>query len=248
MRNNFSVTLSCRGKHPDQPIKEFVESWSEFPWENIDSLFGFKEFTPLYGGRSWNNPEFSDNDYNWMRLNGIGFRIPTTNILINEDVYKNSREFLEKYHEEGNTLIIARDSFAKWVRRDFPKYNLECSVISNTRTIKQLEKNLELYDTVVPDTWSFNHEMDLSKISDELKPRMRLFLNISCAYECKNRVCYGSISKRHLGQDTGSRCSVPEGSYDMKVTMTTFNFSKYLDYGFTKFKVLRPMGFGVTAY
>lgn len=248
MTNDFSVTLSCRGKHPDQPIKEFVESWSEFPWSHIDSLFGFKEFTPLYGGRGFGNPELSDNDYNWMRLNGIGFRIPTTNILINEDVYKNSREFLERYHEEGNTLIIARDSFAKWVRRDFPKYNLECSVIKNTTTIKQLEKNLELYDTVVPDTWAFNHEMDLSKISDELKPRMRLFLNISCAYECKNRVCYGSISKMHLGQDVGPRCSIPEGKYDMKASMTTFSLPKFLDYGFTKFKVLRPMGFGITAY
>ena len=244
----FTVTLSGRGKDQHQPVREFVESWSEFHWGNIDSIFAFKEFTPLYGGRTWNGNEISDSDYSWLRENGIGWRIPTTNILINEEIYKQNREFLEKYHEEGNTLIIARDTFAKLVKKDFPKYTIECSVIRNTTTIEQLEKRLEVYDTIVPDTWAFNHEMDLSKISDELKPRMRLFLNISCAYECKNRVCYGAISKQHLGQPTGSRCSVTEETYDLKAQMTTFNLGKFLDYGFRKFKVLRPRSFIETAY
>ena len=243
----FTVTLSCRGKNKDQHIKDYVESWSEFHWDNIDSIFAFKEFTPLYGGRTWGGEQLSDIDYAWMKSNNVGFRIPTTNILINEELYKLNRPFLEKYHEEGNSLIIVRDEFAKLVKRDFPKYKIECSVIKNTRTIKQLEKNLELYDTVVPDTWAFNHEMDLSKISDELKPRMRLFLNISCAYECKNRVCYGAVSKQHLGQTPDKWCSQEEGLYDMKASMTTFTLPKFLKYGFTKFKVLRPMGFGVVA-
>jgi hypothetical protein len=102
-----------------------------------------------------------------------------------------------------------------------------------------------LYDTIclpicVNDELSFLEELDN-------KEQIRLFWNVECSYNCPNKVCYTSISKRNKGDtDEDMKCS--SWTYNMPRTFVKdvdwskfyFDLAKYQDMGFTKWKLLNP--------
>jgi len=97
---------------------------------------------------------------------------------------------LEKFHREGNCLIIVNDDLRKYVREHYPKYQLIHSITGMGRLnipfqdediewMKQKEKD---YDWIVP---RFEHIFDPR--SDELnKNKWEVMLNDTCVFGCKH--------------------------------------------------------------
>jgi hypothetical protein len=231
----ITYAISARGKNEKEPIQDFL-CYFGIPIGNVDSIFGFTEPCILYGGRPFHAPELSENDIDWMYDNNIGFRIPLQNTIASLDHYELCKPFLEKYHKTGNSLILARDKFAEKIRTDFPLYKLEASVVKKIDSVKKCLKNLEIYDTIVPDPQWFNNTSD--EIPEEYRSRIRLFANAGCMYTCPQRVCYNAVSRMNLGVGE-YECSAMNGVLRNHTGMTDFDVDNYVERGYTKFKLLR---------
>lgn len=163
------------------------------PFTQIDSVFGFVEPSTLYSGRPYLRRQISDDDYAFMRANNIGLRVPVSNHFTDEEELEKNRPLFEKYHEKGNSLIVTNDYLATWVKKNYPEYQVEASMLKEIETQKDVEKTLEIYDTVVL-PMNLNNNIDfLKEIKD--KNRVTLFGNAGCALTCPNRICYKRVSK-----------------------------------------------------
>jgi hypothetical protein len=231
-------TLSARGKQfvKAMPIIDYLRCYyGVVPLEQIDSVFGFVERSTLYGGRPFQTNELTEEDVTVLYQHGIGLRLPLTNHHVNIDEYENSRPFLDKYCFPGNTAIVTNDNLAKWIRRDYPTYEIEASVIKNIDNMTKLKKALSLYDTAVLPAKSNDDVAFLKSIQN--KDRIRLFLNAGCAYNCPSKLCYPSVSKMNKYTGGEYRCSQP--LIPREVGMHAFDVQQFMEMGFSRFKVLR---------
>lgn len=240
--NKYTVSVSARGKCSSQSVEEYLKEYFSDHIGSIDSVFGFLEPCKMYGGRVYESPELSEKDVLWLKENSIGLRLPLTNMLTTNKDYEESLPFLDKYHEYGNSLILYRDDIAKRIRTDFPKYKLEASVIKNSSSIEAIEKALSIYDTVVPHPNYFI----ISSMPFWMKDNLRLFLNMGCAFKCPTRICYSSVSAINRGEGE-YRCAMRENGY-VNSALHSFNITELLDYGFTKFKLLRERSLSKTGW
>jgi len=224
------------------PMQQFLNfKFINVKRKNIESVFGFSDRCRIYGGRHFVGPEITNIDLKWMYDNGIGYRIPLTSFLVNKELYDEAKPFLQKYHRENNSVIVVKDKLAEWIKNDFPLYNVECSVIKETDTVEKLYQALELYDTVVPLPEAFNTNYKLlDSFTNDVKDRIRLFLNIGCNFNCPARICYGSFSKMNRG-DTNAKfqCSQLNNKKHISNGMIDFDIQKYIDIGYKNFKMLR---------
>jgi len=239
--SSLDFSISARGKFAANSVKAFIDIF--FAGIPVRSIFGFREYTPLYGGRIFTGPELSEADIQWMYSKGIAYRIPLQNIIATRGDYEQSRPFLEKYHRKGNSVITVRHDLAKWIRNDFPLFEIEASVINQVRTIDKIPAFLDTFDVVVLHPSLNDHPDELSKIEE--KSRIRLFVNAGCMYKCPTMECYGSISRLNkLIPESQFKCAqnhVP--GYALERTnqtgMTEFDPQEFIALGFTKFKRMR---------
>jgi len=233
----MQFTISVRGKVAEIPILGFLaRNYPDIPHDQIDSVFGFLEKSTLYGGRPFTEPQISDADVNKLYSVGIGVRIPLTNHYAEPEEYQENQPLLEKYHREGNAVIITNDNLARWIRTDFPKYKIEASVIKNIDSYKEIEDASQLYDTVVL-PMKLNEDPDfLTKI--ENKARITLFANAGCALTCPSKICYPSISKMNKFKGGEFKCSQTLKYREMH-GMIDFDLEKLVALGFSRFKLLR---------
>lgn len=239
-------TISVRGKPADKSVLEFLRTnYESIPLQRIDSVFGFLEKSTLYGGRPFEAPQITDDDAAELYSVGIGVRIPLTNHYVERDEYETNMAFLEKYHRKGNAVIITNDQLARWIRKDFPKYRVEASVIKNIDSYKTIYEAFDLYDTVVlPMRLNEDHEF-LVKIKH--KKRITLFANAGCALTCPSKICYPSISKMNKYKGDEFKCSQTL-KYREMLGMVDFDLEKLVNLGFSRFKVLRAKPSGITGY
>lgn len=239
-------TISARGKPNNIGVLGMLQqSFSAIPLQQIDSLFGFVEYTPLYGGRVFVSEELTPSDVTDLYSVGIGLRLPLTNHVASSQEYEDSYEFLSKYHVTNNAVIVTNDVLARWIRRDFPKFRIEASVIKNLRSIKRVEQAFDLYDTVVL-PMELNEQPDLlAKLPNE--DRITLFANAGCALTCPSRICYSSISKMNKRAGGEFSCSQPLKARDLR-GMIDFDLEKLQHLGFSRFKVLRSRRSGMTGF
>lgn len=233
---NISYTVSAR-KSIGIEIIDWIEK-NYYPLEQIDSVFGFTEFTTLYGGRPYYGGEIQDIGLTKLYDNGIGYRIPLTNHDASFEEYKESEKFLVKHHREGNTIICVNDDLAEWIKNDYPEYRVEASVIKKLDTLDKIDKALLLYDSVVlPPDINENSEL-LESIQD--KNRIRLFSRATCMYNCKHKICYKSFSKWMKKQTGELLCSQGLKARDA-LGVIEFDLAPLIEMGFTKFKAV-PRG------
>ncbi|UCG27570.1 MAG: hypothetical protein JSV24_11450, partial [Bacteroidales bacterium] len=144
MKTDIRYTISARGKKENYPIEVFLRNnFPLVPFARIDSVFGFVEPSTLYSGRPFLRRQISDEDYIFLRKSNIGLRIPFSNHFVSDEEMERNIPLLEKYHEEGNSLIITNDILAKWIRARFPKYQTEASILKNIETHREIEEALE---------------------------------------------------------------------------------------------------------
>ena len=237
MADSMQFTISVRGKVAEIPILGFLaRNYPDIPHDQIDSVFGFLEKSTLYGGRPFTEPQISDADVNKLYSVGLGARIPLTNLYAELEEYQENLPLLEKYHREGNAVIVTNDNLARWIRTDFPKYKIEASVIKNIDSCDEIEKAFELYDTVVL-PMKLNEDIDfLTQI--ENKARITLFANAGCALTCPSKICYPSISKMNKYKGGEFMCSQTL-KYREQHGMIDFDLEKLAALGFSRFKLLR---------
>lgn len=240
----ISYTISARVKFiTHMPIMDFLRiNFPQVALESVDSIFGFVERSTLYGGRPFQTRELTENDVTAMYAHGIGLRLPISNSYVSREEYEEAKPFLNKYHRQGNSVIVTNDDLARWIRVDFSLYHIEASAIKNIDSMKKLTKALAMYDTVVLPAKSNDDIEFLSTI--EQKERIRLFLNAGCAYNCPSKICYPSVSKMNKYQGDEYKCSQP--LIPREVMMHHFDEKMFVDMGFSKFKLLRTAK--LTAY
>lgn len=241
-----TYTVSARSKSPKAYVFAFLRNkYGNLPLREIDSVFGFVERSTLYGGRKFTRRELSNRDVLQLNNAGIGIRLPLSNHYVERDEYEENLPLLDKYHRPGNSVIITNDKLAKWIRRDFPHYRLDASVIKNLKTHRKLDEALELYDSaVLPMRLNEDFEF-LEKI--EAKDRITLFANAGCALTCPSTLCYVSISRINKGEDVKFQCSQMFKERELE-GMVDFPLQPYIDLGFHRFKLLRARPGRMTGY
>jgi hypothetical protein len=238
MTSRLKFTVSGRSKTNDVPILAFLaKAYGGIPIRLIDSVFGFVERSTLYGGRVFDGAELTPADVEALYDVGVGVRIPFTNHYAEPEEYEATKPILEKYHRPGNAVIVTNDALAKWIRRDFPRYRVEASVIKNLKTHDKIAAALDLYDTAVLPMECCEDDQFLANIAD--KDRITLFANAGCALTCPSRICYNSISKFNKTQTGELRCSQPLKERQAR-GIIEFDLSRLQRLGFTRFKVLTP--------
>jgi hypothetical protein len=246
--NGVSFTISARGKAGEVPVMEFLRrNFGTLPLERIDSLFGFVERCTLYGGRPFSGRQLTDEDVAALYQHSIGVRLPLTNLYVSEEEYREYQWLLEKYHRPGNSIITTADHLAQWIRRDYPHYQIEASVIKNIDTYENIDAALALYDTVIlPMKLNIQPEF-LAAIPVEEKKRITLFANAGCAFNCPAKICYPAISKMNKFNGAPFRCSKATVSRK-ELGMVFFDLNKLRMAGFRRFKLLQPMHGGITGF
>jgi len=236
---DYTFTISARGKQPNVPVFQFLRRhFGHLPLNRIESLFGFVEYSPLYGGRVFHGRELSERDIYQLNNAGIGLRLPLSNHFVEREEYESARSFLEKYHRVGNSAIVTNDDLARWIRADFPDYRLDASVIKNVNTPKKLAQALELYDEIVLPMTSNEDVAFLEAVPD--KSRITLFANAGCAFTCPSKTCYVSVSKINKRQgEEAFRCSQSIKEREL-LGMIDFDIEALVRMGFHRFKLLRP--------
>jgi hypothetical protein len=157
------------------------------------------------GGRINRDVFYNDALIEYYYSKGISIALTFSNHKINvNDPLGN--ELLEKFHKEGNALIIVNEDLRKYVREKFPKYDLIYSITGmGTLNIpledediafyKQLEQD---YDWIVP---RFEHIFDPR--SNELdSTKWEVMLNDTCVYGCKH---YDAHFKAIADENTAGR-------------------------------------------
>ena len=140
------------------------------------------------GGRINRDIFYTDGLINYYYSKDIKIALTMTNhrINLNDEV---GNHLLEKFHREGNCIILINDDLRQYIRNKFPKYKLIYSITgmgllniplqqSDIDFYKDLESK---YDWIVP---RFEHIFD--KRSDELdKTKWEVMVNDTCIYGCK---------------------------------------------------------------
>lgn len=233
-------TVSARSKPLGMPIRQFLDyGFPEISKKNIDSVFGFVERSTLYGGREFIRTEISDQDVSDLYSLGVGLRIPLTNHYVSEEEYEKNIPLLTKYHRKGNAAIVTNDILAQWIRRDFPLFRIEASVIKGIKTREKIRQAMATYDTVVLPMY-LNSHFDFLKTIDN-KDRITLFANAGCALTCPSKICYPSISKANKFKGEVFQCSQTMKDRNA-LGMIDFDLDQLASFGFSRFKVLRSRG------
>lgn len=239
-------TISARGKPDELDMRAFLAThFADVALEDIDSVFGFVERSTLYGGRIFRRPELTPDDVAALYEMGIGLRLPLTNHFVDEAEYEAETPFLQKYHRDGNAVICTNDDLAKWIRRDFPRYRIEASVIKNLKSYARIERALELHDTVVLPMELNVEDAFLRDVPE--KARVTLFGNAGCAFTCPSKTCYVSMSRANKIGEGKITCSQTLKDREM-FGMIDFDLERLQDLGFSRFKMLRARHGAVTGY
>lgn len=243
---NRRFTISARGKAPAMPIQMFMNRhFSDIPVAQIDSFFGFTtDKSTLYGGRIHGGTELSAYDLKSMYGMGIGLRLPLTNHYASPEEYAASIPMLERHHRPGNSIIVTNDDLARWIRRDFPEYRLEASVIKNIDSLEKIDKASGIYDSIILPMSANEDEAFLASIGN--KDQITLFANAGCALTCPSKICYPSISKANkTGDKSLFRCS-QQLKYRELLGMQDFDLEHLESLGFHRFKLLRARAGNIT--
>ena len=243
---NRQFTISARGKAAAVPIQMFMKRYfSDIPVAQIDSFFGFTtDESTLYGGRIHAGTEISAYDLKSMYGMGIGLRLPLTNHYASPEEYAASIPMLEKHHRPGNSIIVTNDDLARWIRRDFPEYRLEASVIKNIDSLEKIDKASGIYDSIILPMSANEDEAFLASIGN--KDQITLFANAGCALTCPSKICYPSISKANkTGDKSLFQCS-QQLKYRELLGMRDFDLQHLESLGFHRFKLLRARAGNIT--
>lgn len=140
------------------------------------------------GGRINRDIRYNDGLINYYYSKGISVALTFTNhkIDVNDET---GNHLLEKFHREGNAIILVNEDLRQYVRERFPKYDLIYSITGMGLLNIPLQdrdiafyKDLESkYDWIVP---RFEHIFD-PRANELNKTKWEVMVNDTCVYKCK---------------------------------------------------------------
>ncbi|MCP4177328.1 MAG: sulfotransferase domain-containing protein [bacterium] len=238
---NESYTVSGRNLTHDISISSYLLTTYPFlPIKQIKSIFGFYE-TPckLYGGRIFlkKKRSFSDQHIKEMQKLNISVSLNLTNHFFDKNVYNESSELLNKFHIKGNSLVIVNDELAKQIKKDYPLYKINASMIKNINSHDKIEKALNIYDYVVLPMELNENIYFLKNIRG--KERIILFSHAGCGYNCPKKICYKNISEINYGRlDKSSWICSKKFLPRKDLGNISFDIENLFNLGFSNFKGL----------
>lgn len=202
------------------------------------------------GGRINRSIEYNDGLMEFYYKKDISIALTMSNHKINLDD-EMGNHLLEKFHREGNALIIVNDNLRQYVRDNFPKYDLIYSITgmgllniplqdSDIAWYADLESK---YDWIVP---RFEHVFDPRAVELD-RTKWEVMLNDTCVWGCKH---YDEHFKAIADENTAGRpyskeieeCWLPkfDPSKDSKyaaMDIDTPNMKRLKDIGVKSFKI-----------
>lgn len=140
------------------------------------------------GGRINRDVYYKDSliEYYYKRGISIALTMSNHNIDLSDEI---GNHLLEKFHKEGNALIIVNDELRQYVRDNYPKYDLIYSITGMGHLNIPLQdndiyfyKDLESkYDWIVP---RFEHVFDV-RAGELDRTKWEVMLNDTCVWGCK---------------------------------------------------------------
>ncbi len=233
-----SYSVSARKKPLALPIGLLLAGY--YPGLTLDGVFGFVAATPLNGGRGYRTPELSEADIAYLRDQQIALKLPLSNPFVDRDAYRASWELLARYEDPANVVVITADRLARWIRRDFPRYQREASAIKNITTPARLARALTLYHSVVLPASANDDLAFLESLAE--KSRIRLFANAGCAYRCPAKVCYSAFGRSNRNQPITQAQTCSQQFTDHRSQFTHFDTKLFEEMGFHRFKLVRQVG------
>ncbi len=235
---SLSFSVSAREIRSGDDIKRYLALYYIYlDQSSITSLYGSTTIpSELYGGRIYSpDKSLSQEQIIAIYNSGRGLSLTLTNHIFSKNTYIKNLPFLERYNRKGNTIICVNDNLARSIKRDFPLYSLRASVIKSIKSVESAKRALELYDDIVI-PMDMNDDDDFL-ISLPCKHRIVLFGNALCAYTCRARVCYKSISAFNSGEETARLCS-KKSLKNTSAERYFFNVKKLSAMGFKNFKMV----------
>ena len=141
---------------------------------------------------------------------------------------------------------MTNDDLARWIRRDYPDYRIEASVIKHLRSHARIDAAMAMYDTVILPMECCEQPQFLAGI--ERKDRITLFANAGCALTCPARLCYVAVSRiNKREEDCEWQCSQSLKEREQR-GMVDFDLDQLVQLGFRRFKLLRARPGGLTGF
>lgn len=193
----------------DKAYVNYCLMYYQLDMSQVDSVFGFYDhFLPLYGGRAWQSKDTGLSLTKIKALNsyGIGFGLAISGSFFTEDAYSQSIDTILMLMDlsDKNYLIISNDQLALRIKENYPHIRTKYSAISDVEDVEGVIGALFLYDEIALHIdKNYNHEL-LMSIPEDIKDRVIVFGNGTCAAHCRNKICYVNISRRHLGLSTAN--------------------------------------------
>ena len=202
------------------------------------------------GGRINRDVFYSDALINYYYSKGVSIALTMSNHKIDlTDPLGN--ELLEKFHKEGNALIIVNDDLRAYVREHYPKYDLIYSITgmgllniplqdSDIAWYKDLESK---YDWIVP---RFEHIFDPRAVELD-RTKWEVMLNDTCVWACKyfdehfKAIANENTARRPYSKEV-EECWLPkfnpskDSKYD-SMDIDSPNMKRLKDMGVKSFKI-----------
>jgi collagenase-like PrtC family protease len=140
------------------------------------------------GGRINRDIQYTDGMIDYYYSKNVRIALTFTNYRINLDD-KIGNELLEKFHKDGNCIILVNDELRQYIRDNFPKYKLIYSITgmgllniplqdSDVEFYKDLESK---YDWIVP---RFEHIFDPRNVELD-RTKWEVMVNDTCIWGCQ---------------------------------------------------------------
>lgn len=203
------------------------------------------------GGRINRDVYYKDGviDYYYNKGVSIALTFTNHNIDLTDDV---GNHLLEKFHRDGNAIILINDELRKYIREYYPKYHLIYSITgmgtlnipledSDIAIYKHLEHD---YDWIVP---RFEHVFDPR--SNELdKTKWEVMVNDTCVWKCKRfdehfKAIADENTKGNAYSEEIEECWIKGFDPDIEskqdaMDIDTANINKLKDQGVQSFKII----------
>lgn len=185
-------------------LRMYVNEKDKFnDWAEIGSVYGNPKTACWGGGRMPKNTEENEDFIvDFMKDYGINCRLTFTNALITEkhlgDFMGNN--LLKKFYWGNNSIIINSPVLEKYIRENYPRYNIISSTTKCLNNPDDAAKELSNdYEMVVLD-YNFNKDFAFLKDIKE-KGKCELLINPVCQPNCPRRAQhYKVISEAFLHQ------------------------------------------------
>lgn len=239
--------------------KKIFDLWKEYPIifrDNVKISHIFGAFPSML----WNGGSYSIKNISLIKINeiidyytkmNIPLQFTMTNPLITEqDCYDRFCNTILKIADNGiNEILVTSDILEQYIRKNFPRYKIDKSIIATVNQNIDYNEVLQKYDRVVLSRLLMEDFNFLQTIKPENRSRIELLVNETCPVDCPRLAThYLEFAKVQLfefeSKNPLTKCSnnfKRQYSWEFTDKQRVYSYSDiintYLPLGFTEIKL-----------